>query len=351
MLITGGAGFVGSNLAIMFQQANVSNQIIALDNLHRRGSELTLQRLRENGVEFMHGDIRIITDIEAVGDFDLMIDCSAEPSVLAGYADSPVYLNQTNLNGALNCLEICRRRVADMILLSTSRVYPMEVINQLPFHESPTRLELAEKTQTPGVSHLGFSEQFPLEGVRSLYGATKLCAELMLREYIAAYGIRGVINRCGVIAGPWQMGRVDQGFLALWMARHLWKGELAYIGYGGQGKQVRDVLHVKDLYELLRIQIEQMETFSGDVFNVGGGCEQSVSLAELTAICQELTGHALDIASTPATRAADIPYYVSDIRKIHQATGWKPRRGVRTIAMDVHQWLHKNERVLKPLLA
>lgn len=350
IIITGGAGFVGSNLAILFKHANSSNKIITLDNLYRRGSELTLKRLRDHEVNFVHGDIRIIEDIERAGDFDLLIECSAEPSVLAGYSDSPVYLNQTNLLGTINCLEMCRRRQSDIVFLSTSRVYPMTLINKLNYNEGQTRLKLVDKQHFHGVSKHGFSEDFPLKGVRSLYGATKLCSELMLQEYIVAYGIKGIINRCGVLTGPWQMGKVDQGFFVLWMARHLWQGELAYIGYGGQGKQVRDVLHIKDLFDLLTIQIEQIEKLNGEVFNVGGGCEKSVSLAELTHICQEITGRKINITSIPETRDADIPYYVSDIRKINKISKWAPQRNVKKIAADIFQWLKKHETMLKPIL-
>ncbi len=350
LLITGGAGFVGSNLAISFKRDYPSWHIISLDNLYRRGTELTLPRLRDNGVEFVHGDIRVIDDLERVGAFDLMIECSAEPSVLAGYGNSPIYLNQTNLDGALNCLEICRRRSADMLFLSTSRVYPMEVINQLDYLQKKTRFALAPGLNRSGVSAYGFSEDFPLTGVRSIYGATKLCAELMLQEYIAAYQIRGVINRCGVLTGPWQMGKTDQGFVVLWMAKHLWRGRLSYIGYDGKGKQVRDILHIDDLYDLLRTQIECLDELNGSVFNVGGGQANSVSLSELTTLCQEITGNKLNITSAPETRAADIPYYISDNRRVRDRTGWKSRKNIDLILSDIYAWLCQYEEMLRPIL-
>lgn len=350
VLITGGAGFVGANLAIFLKHDNPSWNITSLDNLHRRGSELNVPRLSENGVGFVHGDIRVIDDIESVGEFDLLIECSAEPSVLAGYGGSPVYLYQTNLSGTLNCLEICRRQKAEVIFLSTSRVYPMQVINKLHYLEEKTRLSLILDQEAPGVSEYGFSEDFPLTGVRSLYGATKLCSELMMQEYMAAYGIKGVINRCGVLTGPWQMGKVDQGFVVLWVARHLWSGDLTYIGYGGKGKQVRDILHVKDLYDLLCIQIERLDQMSGSVFNVGGGKELSVSLYELTRMCQEVTGRKIPIASVAETRQADIPYYMSDCRRVQEISGWKPCMDIRKIVRDIYSWLSEHEANLRPIL-
>ena len=102
------------------------------------------------------------------------------------------------------------------------------------------------------------------------------------------YGLRTVVNRCGVLAGPWQMGKVDQGFIVLWMARHLYGGALAYTGFGGEGLQVRDILHVDDLYDLLRCNCAQLDRHSGATYNVAGGIERSVSLRELTEWCQRL---------------------------------------------------------------
>lgn len=350
VLLTGGAGFVGANLAISLKQDHPSWTIISLDNLHRRGSELNVPRLRGNGIHFVHGDVRIREDIGGVGDFDLLIECSAEPSILAGYDASPAYQVQTNLVGTLNCMEVCRKQEAEILFLSTSRVYPMQAIKGLAYIEEKTRLDLDPNQELSGVSPFGFSEDFPLAGVRSFYGATKLCSEFIIQEYMAAYGIRGVILRCGVLTGPWQMGKVDQGFVVLWLARHLWPAELAYIGYGGKGKQVRDILHVKDLYSLVCLLLDQMEEFSGAVFNVGGGGDRSVSLCELTRICQEITGNKIPVDAVAETREADIPYYVSDFRRVEQRTGWKPRWEVPDTVLDIYQWLRDHEALLRPIL-
>ncbi len=350
VLITGGAGFAGSNLACFLKREFRSWKIVSFDNLHRKGSELNLPRLKDAGVSFVHGDIRNKEDLQQVGNFDLLIECSAEPSVLAGYDESPEYLINTNLMGTINCLERCRLTKADVIFLSTSRVYPMDLINNLKYDEDKTRFELASRQEIAGVSEYGFSEELSLNGIRSLYGGTKLCSEIMLQEYIAAYGIRGIINRCGVLAGPWQMGKIDQGFVALWVARHLWKGELAYIGYNGTGKQVRDILHIEDLYALLQRQIKSLDNYSGKIFNVGGGREVSVSLCELTEFCQEITGNKIAITSIPETRKADIPYYVSDCRYIESISGWKPTRTVRKIVEDMCEWIQENSVVLEPIL-
>lgn len=109
VLITSGAGFVGSSLALLFKREHPKSRVIAFDNLRRRGSELNLIRLKQAGVEFVHGDIRNPEDLESVGGISLLVDCAAEPSVLAGYGGSPNYVIRTNLDGAVNCLEHARR--------------------------------------------------------------------------------------------------------------------------------------------------------------------------------------------------------------------------------------------------
>ncbi|GAA4494417.1 NAD-dependent epimerase/dehydratase family protein [Hymenobacter ginsengisoli] len=349
-LITGGAGFVGATLALRFKAAHPEARVIALDNLKRRGSELNLPRLRQAGVEFVHGDIRNQEDFDALPPVEVVIEASAEPSVLAGVTSAPDYLVNTNLLGTINCLNYTRRHGAAFIFLSTSRVYPINQIERIALTEGPTRFEIAPEQSMPGISAAGLAESFPLEGYRSLYGATKLCSEYLIQEYHHFYGLRTVINRCGVLAGPWQMGKVDQGVVVLWAARHFWQQELGYIGFGGTGKQVRDVLHVDDLYDLLEIQLANLASHSGQTYNVGGGHAGSVSLQELTVLCQEITGHQVPIHAEAETRPADIALYLTDNARVTAATGWAPRRSVRTLVEDVYQWLRAHEAELKPIL-
>ncbi|MFM1921442.1 MAG: hypothetical protein RLZZ303_3076 [Candidatus Hydrogenedentota bacterium] len=350
ILVTGGAGFVGSHLALGFKAAFPDANVTALDNLKRRGSELILPRLREGGVAFMHGDIRQPGDLAAAGPADLVLECSAEPSVLAGYGGAPDYVIDTNLNGTVNCLNYARQHNAAMIFLSTSRVYPMDTIRTLNYRETETRFELEDRQPVVGASAAGFSEAFPLEGPRSLYGATKLCSELILNEYADMYGLRAIVNRCGVLTGPWQMGKVDQGVIVLWAARHLYGGALKYIGYGGTGKQVRDILHIHDLFELVLHQVKHLDSLKGSLFNVGGGREVSVSLCELTALCERSTGNSISITAEPDTRTADIPLYITDNAKVTAATGWKPSILPPAIIDDITRWLRDNETALRPIL-
>ncbi|HEY1934939.1 MAG TPA: NAD-dependent epimerase/dehydratase family protein [Acetobacteraceae bacterium] len=349
VLITGGAGFVGSNLAMLLA-TDRGYSVTSFDNLRRRGSELALPRLRAAGVRFEHGDIRNPEDLNALPSADLVIECSAEPSVHAGYDDSTRYLVNTNLVGTFNCLEWARNRQTPIIFLSTSRVYSIAALRELPLQLDGRRLAVAPGEAGPGWSTRGIAEGFSTRGARSLYGTTKLASELLIEEYTAAFGLRTIVNRCGVITGPWQMGKVDQGFFVLWAARHLYGGKLAYNGFGGDGRQVRDVLHVADLFDLVCRQIDMLDSLSGQTFNVGGGQDISVSLAELTELCVQQTGNRLEIGCTPATNAVDVPYYVTDNGLVTRATGWTPARSVPTILQEVIDWLGRHQKELAPIL-
>ena len=188
--------------------------------------------------------------------FDLMVDCSAEPSVQAGLGGSPRTVLDTNLVGTLNCLEAARLRGAAFLFLSTSRIYPITALNDLPFTECETRFRWDDMPGIRGFSGRGIAEGFALDGARSFYGASKLAAEQLIQEYVFSYGMRALIDRCGVIAGPWQMGKIDQGVITLWVAHHYFDRPLRYTGFGGQGKQVRDILHVRDFFDLLSFSLK-----------------------------------------------------------------------------------------------
>lgn len=350
ILITGGAGFVGSNLAIFLKKNFPSTDIICFDNLKRRGSELNLSRLKEAGVLFFHGDVRADEDFEDIPSFDLMIECSAEPSVLAGINSSPRYVLNTNLSGTLRCLEEVRKHHAAMIFLSTSRVYPYGPINDLHYKEEATRFSLDENANTRGVSTAGINEDYPLRGARSLYGATKLCSEYIIGEYVDTYGIRAIINRCGLIAGPWQMGKVDQGVVTQWTAYHLFKKNLTYLGYHGSGKQVRDVLHIDDLCKLITLQIEQINEYNGEVFNVGGGIDNSISLREMTSLCRTVTGVKMPVSSNPVSRPNDLIWYVTDNAKISKSFGWVPEKTVKETITDIADWIQTNKMLISNII-
>jgi CDP-paratose 2-epimerase len=351
VLATGGAGFIGGSVCLGLAAAHPQWEVVALDNLKRRGSELNLARLREAGVSFVHGDVRQLADLEAVGEIDAIVECSAEPSVMAGVGGSPAYVIDTNLLGAYNCLELARRREAQMVFLSTSRVYPVAPLQRLALQETETRFELAEVQPVAGVSAAGIAESFPLPGARTIYGTTKLAGEMLIEEYRENYGLRAVIDRCGVVAGPWQMGKVDQGVFTFWMLAHRLGRPLKYIGFGGGGKQVRDLLHVDDLVALIDEQLGEPAHWDGVTANVGGGREVSLSLQETTALCAEITGKAVEVEHSCEVRPGDLPLYISDCRALFALTDWRPRRGAREILADIDGWIAANEAAVRGALA
>ena len=348
VLITGGAGFVGGNLAVALAR---EHDVVAFDNLYRRGSELNLDRLRDAGVEFVKGDVRSADDLMALDPVEAIVECSAEPSVLAGIGSDARYAFDTNLVGAFNCLELARRDGAQMVFLSTSRVYPVAGLNALALREGETRFELEAGQPLPGASAAGVAEDFPLAGPRTLYGTTKLSAELLIEEYVAMHGLRAVVDRCGVIAGPWQMGKVDQGVFTFWLAAHRFGRPLRYLGYGGSGKQVRDLVHVEDLVDLVSLQLAEPDAWTGVVANVGGGIDVSLSLRETTALCAEITGN--EVPVEPAgddARPGDVPLYVSDCSRLFGLTDWRPRRDARQVLVDIDAWIAEHEAELRAVL-
>ena len=351
VLVTGGAGFVGAALSLAVRAAYPHAAVIAFDNLRRRGSEMNLARLKEAGVQFVHGDVRSLEDLRDVRPApDLILECSADPSVLAGYGGSPEYLIHTNLNGCFHCLEIARRSKADILFVSTSRVYPVALLNALECEETETRFSLRARQSIPGASEHGISEKFPLEGARSLYGMTKLAAELMVAEYADAYGIRFVVDRCGLLTGPWQMAKADQGVIAYWLAAHHFGRALKYIGFNGSGKQVRDFLHIDDFCDLVLDQLANMDLYAGRIWNVGGGAANSVSLREATQLSREVTGKTVEVAPSAENRPSDLKLYITDHRAVSAVRGWSPRRDAQRTFADIAQWIGGHEAKLREVL-
>jgi len=349
ILITGGCGFVGSNLAIYLKHKYPRYKIFTLDNLKRRGSELNLNRLNKAKISFIHGDIRIPADFESVPDPDLIIDAAAEPAVLSGIIESTRYTIDTNLLGTINTLEYAIKKKAKLIFLSTSRVYPFRLLNKLRITENAYRFQIGPSQQIEGAGENGIAETFLLNGPKTPYGATKYASEILITEYQEFMGLSAIINRCGVIAGPWQMGKVDQGFLVHWLASHYWKKRLTYIGYKGSGKQVRDVLHIEDLYNLIDFQIKNFNMLQGQTFNVGGGIKNSISLRELTQLCEKATTNKIKVGSDSKTRPGDVKIYITDNSKVTRLTKWKPKITISETVEDVMNWLITNEEIIKPI--
>ncbi|MGQ0734117.1 MAG: NAD-dependent epimerase/dehydratase family protein [Acidobacteriota bacterium] len=350
VLVTGGAGFIGAHIAIALRAEAPGATIVSLDNLRRPGSSLNVPRLRDHGVEFVLGDVRSAQDLELGGrQIDWLIDCAAEPSIQAARRQ-PGYATETNLVGSVNCLERARRDRARVVFLSTSRVYPIARLNAMATREDETRFTILPNQHEAGVSEAGVSERLSLDGVRSIYGATKLASELLLIEYGASYEVPFVINRLGIVAGPGQMGTREQGVFTYWLAQHYFGGHLRFTGWGGTGKQVRDLLHVEDVWALVRAEITEWDRVEGQTFNVGGGLAVSLSLREATAICEGLVGRRLDPQPHAATDPLDVRVYVTDHRAVTAAIGWRPRHDATVIFNDTLAWIRRDESILAGVL-
>lgn len=352
ILITGGTGFLGSYLCRRF--AEQGNQVVSFDNLRRRGGELNINSHRRLGIEFVHGDIRILSDLlDLEGSFDLIVEASAEPSVHAGNSGSTRYLLETNFLGTANALDFARQRGGAMLFVSTNRVFAVSALRELPLKEMPTRLELSSDCLGQGYSRQGINEKFPTSGsgYRSLYGMTKLASEMLIEEYAESFGFPAIINRCGVLAGPGQFGKTDQGIFTLWVARHVFGGALKYTGFGGQGKQVRDLLHPGDFFNLVKRQLDSVTRWKGQTYNVGGGLAGTVSLQEYTNLCREQTGMEVVIGSQQETANVDIPFYATDFQKAETEFGWSPKIGPREIVSEIATWLRSEADLLRPIFS
>jgi CDP-paratose 2-epimerase len=346
LLITGACGFVGSELALALQAGLAGLSITGLDNLSRRGSWRNLERLEQEGIRVLHGDLRQASDLEAIGPFDWLIDAAANPSVLAGVDGkaSSRQLVEHNLLGTVQMLEACKRWGAGFVLLSTSRVYSIPPLAQLAVEVRdgafvPTSDALAT---TAGLSEAGISEAFSTAAPVSLYGVTKLASEALALEYGEAYGFPVWINRCGVLAGAGQFGMADQGIFAFWL--HSWREgrELRFIGFDGQGHQVRDCLHPRDLAALVALQLRAGEANDKPrLMNVSGGVGSACSLAQLSQWCGERWG-ACAVSAQPAPRPYDLPWVVLDSRNCADAWAWQPRISRAAILEEIAAFADAN---------
>ena len=294
--------------------------------------------LRENGVTVLHGDIRQASDLAAVGPVDWIIDAAANPSVLAGFdgKSSPRQLIENNLLGTVNLLEHCRAHGAGFTLLSTSRVYSIEPLSGLEVEVADRAFRPAEGASLPtGLSSAGISEAFSTDPPVSLYGSTKVTSEHLALEYGAAFEFPVWINRCGVLAGAGQFGKPDQGIFAFWL--HSWKAKrpLKYIGFDGQGHQVRDVFHPRDLVPLL---VDQMQTTADSrrprTVNVAGGAGSARSLRQLSDWCADRWGpHEVQVDDRP--RPFDLPWVVLDAGLAGEIWNWSPRTSTEAILEEI----------------
>jgi len=335
ILVAGICGFVGGQVALGLQRRMPDADIWGIDNLIRPGSQLTRPALTRARIRVRHGDVRCASDFETLGDFDWVIDAAANPSVLAGMdgRTSSRQLIEHNLIGTINLLEFCRQRRAGLLLLSTSRVYSIDVLSALPLTVVDEGFVPADGTWPAGSSSEGLTEAFSTAAPISLYGATKLASEALALEYGSAFELPVVIDRCGVIAGAGQFGTAEQGVFSFWIGSWTARRSLAYLGFGGTGHQVRDALHPDDLAGLIHLQLGRGTAASG-VWNVGGGRSRALSLAQLSRWCRERLGNH-SVRADPTQRRWDVPWVVIDSRRAAGTFGWRPSRSLDAMLTDI----------------
>jgi CDP-paratose 2-epimerase len=336
ILITGAAGFVGCKIVEYLNITNPSLSLIGIDNLSRVGSESNLPILDKFNCEFYKGDISIQDDINLLPRVDWIIDCAANPSVLAGLSNDSLSLINNNLTGTFYLLEKCKSDEAGFIMLSTSRVYSIETLCSIPLNKTNNRFVISEGAIFPnGSSVRGVSEQFSTSAPISLYGATKLASEILALEYHYTFGFPVWINRCGVIAGPGQFGKIDQGIFSYWIYQYLLNKPLTYIGFGGKGLQSRDMLHPYDVFMMVYSQMISPVSESPKIINLGGGVTNTLSLLELNSFCaKEIDGNKI-INAIPENRKYDIPYYATDYSLAQSFWNWRPSISANEILKQI----------------
>ena len=342
ILITGICGFAGTSIAKMLLQSHANLQIIGLDNFSRKGSELNISELTNLGIDLIRGDIRSQSDIDALPKADWVIDCAANPSVLAGIdgQSSSRELMEHNLLGTINLLEYCKKHKAGLILLSTSRVYSASELAFLPMELSIDRFEL-KPSEIIGISQNGITENFPTTAPVSLYGASKLASEALILEYGECFDFPVWINRCGVLAGAGQFGKADQGIFSYWVHSFREKKPLKFIGFNGTGHQVRDAMHPKDLVPVLTRQMMEPDMDVAKIINLGGGIDNSMSLKELSIWCEERFG-SNKIISSDEVRRMDAPWIVMDSKVAQNAWNWSVKIKIEQILDEIASHAEQN---------
>jgi CDP-paratose 2-epimerase len=338
ILITGGCGFVGSNICLNLNKSNF--KVYSLDNLTRKGSLYNLKLLNKSGIKNFKIDIFDFKKLSKLPKFDLIIDCCAEAAVEVSKNDLDKVIN-TNLIGTFNILKKVKNDNSKIIFISSSRVNSISSINKI-LNKDILKNKITIKRK--------INEKFDVLKPKSIYGFTKLASEMLIEEFSYAFNVKFIINRCGVISGPLQFGKQDQGFVSLWVWSHINKKNLKYIGYGGHGHQLRDVLHIQDLINLLKIQIKKINNINNRTFTVGGSIKSFTSLKKLTELCQITTGNKINFSKSPKTSIYDIPYFITDNKVVTKIYGWKPKKNIRMIVQDIYKWMITNKKILKKFL-
>ncbi len=343
VLITGGCGFIGCNLADAL--CSKHQPVLLYDNLSRPGVEQNAEWLRQK-----HGEL-VQIEVADTRDSQTLADCvqqaaavfhfAAQVAVTSSLTD-PVYDFNVNARGALNLLEALRalRNPPPIIFTSTNKVYGS--LEEVDLRIAGNRYEPVDTNTCAR----GINEDQRLD-FYSPYGCSKGAADQYILDYARIFGLPAVVFRMSCIYGPHQFGTEDQGWLAHFLINAI---EHQPITIYGDGKQVRDVLYVDDLIAALLLARKHIRTLSGQVFNIGGGIENTTSLRELLALIGELH------ESRPKIKAAnwrpgDQRYYVTDFSKFHTATGWSPRMRMRDGIERLHRWLCQSRATTERMVA
>jgi CDP-paratose 2-epimerase len=334
ILITGGSGFVGANLA--HRLLSKGHRVCILDNLSRSNVERNLNWLLGMHSELLQVEIGDVRNREivraAVAKVDHVFHLAAQVAVTSS-VDDPRSDFDVNALGTLTLLEEIRKSLSppSLIFTSSNKVYGS--LDRL-------RLNVAGKRYVRGKGDYGIDESFPLD-FHSPYGCSKGAAEQYVLDYHRTYGLRTAVFRMSCVYGPHQFGNEDQGWVAHIMARAL-SGEPVTIY--GDGRQVRDILYIDDLVDALLIAFARLDQLGGEPFNIGGGPANTISLLELMDLLHMF--HSRPPVQFSGWRRGDQKYYVSDTRKFASRTGWNPRVGVDAGIRALHGWLLETREAL-----
>lgn len=334
VLITGGAGFIGTNLA--HRLLTQGRRVLLFDNLSRPGVERNLQWLRHTHgrrVDIEVADVRNAHTLRAaVRQAAQVFHFAAQVAVTTSLVD-PVHDFEINARGTLNLLEAIRSAPhrPSLVFTSTNKVYGG--LADIKLRQAGDRYE----PEDPALRQRGVSEQRPLS-FHSPYGCSKGTADQYVIDYARSLGLHAAVFRMSCIYGPHQFGTEDQGWVAHFLIRALQRQPISLYG---DGRQVRDILFVEDLVDAFLLAQAHMPAISGQAFNIGGGPENTISLLELLKTIHRLDGQAPAV-SFGDWRVGDQRYYVSDTGKFRQATGWTPKVDMRQGILRLYEWLKQS---------
>ena len=329
IIVAGGCGFVGSNICIYLKKKNYN--VISIDNLSKSYCRLNYDRLKKHKIKNIKIDISNDVHLQKINfKADLVIDCAAEPAVEVSFKN-PQKVIKNNFITTLNLLNYVRKNNSNIIFLSSSRIYPIDVSYKI-FKSKKNQL---------------YNEETLTSGIKTIYGFSKYASEMIIKEFSYLYGTKFIINRLGLTSGPWQFGKVEQGLVSLWLWKHFTKQKLKYIGFGGTGRQIRDVLDIDDLNELIYLQIKKIDKIYNQTFCVGGGNKSYFTLKNLTLYCEKITGNKIKISKSKKTSINDIPYYITSNKKLKKFYNWKPRFLITQTLEKVYYWMQINKKKIE----